>query len=91
MGYEALTGRLPDQVALHFLDSGLVGKVDVDPKRLAKARERMATAAAGIRAWVTAVGPARIEKSREVMLAKFGLAAMPLNRSLLANVSIAAA
>jgi DNA helicase-2/ATP-dependent DNA helicase PcrA len=50
MGYEALTGRLPDQVALHFLDSGLVGKVDVDPKRLAKARERMATAAAGIRA-----------------------------------------
>jgi DNA helicase-2/ATP-dependent DNA helicase PcrA len=50
MGYEALTGRLPDQVALHFLDSGLVGKVDVDPRRLAKARERMATAAAGIRA-----------------------------------------
>ncbi len=50
MGYEALTGRLPDQVALHFLDSGLVGKVDVDPKRLAKARERIATAAAGIRA-----------------------------------------
>jgi DNA helicase-2/ATP-dependent DNA helicase PcrA len=50
MGYEALTGRLPDQLALHFLDSGLVGKVDVDPKRLAKARERIATAAAGIRA-----------------------------------------
>ena len=50
MGYEAMTGRLPDQVALHFLDSGLVGKVDVDPKRLAKARERIATAAAGIRA-----------------------------------------
>ncbi len=50
MGYEALTGRLPDQLALHFLDSGLVGRVDVDPKRLAKARERIATAAAGIRA-----------------------------------------
>jgi DNA helicase-2/ATP-dependent DNA helicase PcrA len=50
MGYEALTGRLPDQVALHFLDSGLVGKVDVDPKRLSKARDRIATAAAGIRA-----------------------------------------
>ncbi len=50
MGYEALTGRLPDQLALHFLDSGLVGKVDVDPKRLAKARERISTAAAGIRA-----------------------------------------
>ena len=50
MGYEAMTGRLPDQLALHFLDSGLVGRVDVDPKRLAKARERIATAAAGIRA-----------------------------------------
>jgi DNA helicase-2/ATP-dependent DNA helicase PcrA len=50
MAYEAMTGRLPDQVALHFLDSGLVGKVDVEPKRIAKARERMARAAAGIRA-----------------------------------------
>jgi DNA helicase-2/ATP-dependent DNA helicase PcrA len=50
MGYEAMTGRLPDQVALHFLDSGLVGKVDVDPKRVAKARARISEAAAGIRA-----------------------------------------
>jgi DNA helicase-2/ATP-dependent DNA helicase PcrA len=50
MGYEAMTGRLPDQLALHFLDSGLVGRVDVDPKRLAKARERIGRAAAGIRA-----------------------------------------
>jgi RecB family exonuclease len=50
MGYEAMTGRLPDQVALHFLDSGLVGRVDVDPRRIAKARGQIATAAAGIRA-----------------------------------------
>jgi DNA helicase-2/ATP-dependent DNA helicase PcrA len=50
MGYEAMTGRLPDAVALHFLDSGLVGRVDVDPKRLAKAREKIATAAEGMRA-----------------------------------------
>lgn len=50
MGYEAMTGRLPDAVALHFLDSGLVGKVPVDPKRLAKAREKIARAAVGIRA-----------------------------------------
>jgi DNA helicase-2/ATP-dependent DNA helicase PcrA len=50
MGYEAATGRLPDAVALHFLDTGVVGRVDVDPKRLAKARGRIATAAAGIRA-----------------------------------------
>jgi ATP-dependent DNA helicase UvrD/PcrA len=50
MGYEAMTGRLPDALALHFLESGLVGKVEVDPKRLAKARQKIATAAAGIRA-----------------------------------------
>ena len=40
MGYEALTGRLPDAVQLHFLDSGLVGRAEVDPKRLEKAREQ---------------------------------------------------
>ena len=50
MGYEAATGRLPDEVALHFLDTGVTGRVAVDPKRLAKARERIGTAAAGIRA-----------------------------------------
>ncbi len=50
MGYEAMTGRLPDAVALHFLESGLVGTVPVDPKRLAKAREKIARAARGIRA-----------------------------------------
>jgi DNA helicase II / ATP-dependent DNA helicase PcrA len=50
MGYEAMTGRLPDAIALHFLESGLVGKVEVDPKRLAKAREKIAAAAAGMRA-----------------------------------------
>ncbi|HSL75550.1 MAG TPA: ATP-dependent DNA helicase [Candidatus Limnocylindrales bacterium] len=50
MGYEAMTGRLPDQVALHFLDSGLVGRVDVDLKRVAKARARISEVASGIRA-----------------------------------------
>jgi DNA helicase-2/ATP-dependent DNA helicase PcrA len=50
MGYEALTGQLPDAIALHFLESGLVGKVPVDPKRLERARGRIRTAAAGIRA-----------------------------------------
>ncbi|MEJ7748711.1 MAG: ATP-dependent DNA helicase [Candidatus Limnocylindrales bacterium] len=50
MGYESMTGRLPDALAMHFLDSGLVGKVEVDPKRLVKARAKIATAAAGIRA-----------------------------------------
>jgi DNA helicase-2/ATP-dependent DNA helicase PcrA len=50
MGYEALTGRLPDAVQLHFLESGLVGRADVDPKRLEKARVQIARAAAGMRA-----------------------------------------
>jgi DNA helicase II / ATP-dependent DNA helicase PcrA len=50
MAYEALTGRLPDAVQLHFLESGLIGRVEVDPKRLAKARKQIAQAAAGIRA-----------------------------------------
>ena len=49
MGYEAMTGRLPDQAALHFLDSGLVGRVDVDPKRVAKARSKISEVASGIR------------------------------------------
>jgi DNA helicase-2/ATP-dependent DNA helicase PcrA len=50
MAYEAQTGRLPDAVQLHFLESGLVGRADVDPARLLKARERIRRAAAGIRA-----------------------------------------
>ena len=50
MGYEAMTGRLPDAVALHFLESGLVGMAPVDAKRIDKARESIRTAAAGIRA-----------------------------------------
>jgi CRISPR/Cas system-associated exonuclease Cas4 (RecB family) len=50
MGYEAMTGRLPNDVALHFLETGLVGRVRVDRKRIDKARDAIRTAAAGIRA-----------------------------------------
>jgi len=50
MGFEAMTGRLPDAVALHFLESGLIGRVPVDPSRLAKARSKIVRAAAGMRA-----------------------------------------
>jgi DNA helicase-2/ATP-dependent DNA helicase PcrA len=50
MGYEALTGRLPDAVQLHFLESGLVGRAEIDPKRLDKARTTIARAASGMRA-----------------------------------------
>jgi DNA helicase-2/ATP-dependent DNA helicase PcrA len=50
MAYEAMTGRLPDAVQLHFLESGLIGRAEVEPKRLVAARARIGTAAAGIRA-----------------------------------------
>jgi DNA helicase-2/ATP-dependent DNA helicase PcrA len=50
MAYEAMTGRLPDAIQLHFLDSGLVGRAPVDAARLDRARGKIATAAAGIRA-----------------------------------------
>jgi DNA helicase-2/ATP-dependent DNA helicase PcrA len=50
MGYEAMTGRLPDAVQLHFLDSGLVGRAEVEPKRLEKAKTQIAKAAEGMRA-----------------------------------------
>ncbi len=50
MGWQAQTGHLPDAVALHFLESGVTGTARVDEKRLAGARQVIATAAAGIRA-----------------------------------------
>jgi DNA helicase-2/ATP-dependent DNA helicase PcrA len=50
MAYESISGRLPDAVQLHFLDTGVTGRVEVDPKRLAKGREKIAQAAAGIKA-----------------------------------------
>jgi len=49
MGYQAMTGRLPDALQLYFLESGLVGRSEADPRRLAKARARIAQAADGIR------------------------------------------
>ena len=42
MGYEALTGRLPDAVQLHFLETGVIGRATVDDRRLARGRERIA-------------------------------------------------
>jgi DNA helicase-2/ATP-dependent DNA helicase PcrA len=50
MGYQALTGRLPDAVQLSFLESGLVGRAEVDDRRIAKAQTQIADAATGIRA-----------------------------------------
>lgn len=50
MAYEAMTGRLPDEVALSFLTTGLVGRSPVDRKRIDRARQAVRDAAAGIRA-----------------------------------------
>jgi len=50
MAYQAESGRLPDAVALWFLESGLVGRVEVEEKRLEKARASIRQAASGIRA-----------------------------------------
>jgi DNA helicase II / ATP-dependent DNA helicase PcrA len=50
MAFQAESGRLPDALQLWFLESGLVGRVEVDEKKLDKARASIRQAAAGIRA-----------------------------------------
>jgi DNA helicase-2/ATP-dependent DNA helicase PcrA len=57
MGWQAQTGRLPDAVALYFLESGLVGTSIVDDARLGAARDSIQRAAAGIRAGVYEATP----------------------------------
>lgn len=49
LAHEAETGRLPVAVQLHFLESGLVGRAVPDARRLHKASDSIAAAAAGIR------------------------------------------
>ena len=49
LAHQAETGALPAAVQLHFLESGLVGRAVPDPARLAKARQRIASASDGIR------------------------------------------
>jgi RecB family exonuclease len=49
MAWQAQTGRLPDAVALQFLESGLVGLADVDGERVARGVADIRAAAAGIR------------------------------------------
>jgi DNA helicase-2/ATP-dependent DNA helicase PcrA len=49
LAYEAQHGRLPDEVALHFLESGIVGRVAPTAKRLEKAAEQVAQVGEGIR------------------------------------------
>jgi DNA helicase-2/ATP-dependent DNA helicase PcrA len=49
LAYEAQHGRVPDELSLHFLESGLVGRSEVTEKRLERAQEKIATASDGIR------------------------------------------
>src|SRR6266540_2876119 len=57
LAYQAQTGRLPDAVQLWFLESGLVGRAEIDDRRLARARARISRAAKGIRAGDFAARP----------------------------------
>jgi DNA helicase-2/ATP-dependent DNA helicase PcrA len=50
MAHEAGSARLPKEMRLHFIESGLVGATRPDSDRLARARQKIAAAAAGIRA-----------------------------------------
>lgn len=50
LAHEAEHGALPDELALHFLESGMVGRSEPTEKRLEKAQEQIGHAAAGIRA-----------------------------------------
>jgi DNA helicase-2/ATP-dependent DNA helicase PcrA len=49
LAHEAQHGSLPDELALHFLESGIVGRTEPSEKRLTKAHEQVAQAAEGIR------------------------------------------
>jgi len=49
LAYEAQHGKLPDELSLHFLDSGLVGRSEATEKRLERAQEKIGAAAEGIR------------------------------------------
>jgi DNA helicase II / ATP-dependent DNA helicase PcrA len=50
LAHEAETGSVPDELALHFLESGIVGRATPSEKRLEKAQEHIGVAASGIRA-----------------------------------------
>ena len=50
LAWEAQHGRLPDELALHFLESGLVGRSEPTERRLERAQEKVTLAAEGIRA-----------------------------------------
>ena len=57
LAYESQHGQLPDELALHFLESGMVGRSVPASKRLAKAAEQVAAVSDGVRAGDFAPNP----------------------------------
>ncbi len=58
LAHEAESGSLPDELALHFLETGVVGRSAPTEKRLAAAQEKLTAVAEGIRASRFAAAPA---------------------------------
>jgi DNA helicase II / ATP-dependent DNA helicase PcrA len=50
LAHEAQHGTLPDELALHFLESGIVGRAEPSERRLEKAQEKLTLVAEGVRA-----------------------------------------
>jgi DNA helicase II / ATP-dependent DNA helicase PcrA len=50
LAHEAQQGSLPDELALHFLETGLVGRAEPTERRMEKAQEKLALVAEGMRA-----------------------------------------
>jgi DNA helicase-2/ATP-dependent DNA helicase PcrA len=57
LAHEAQHGTLPDELALHFLESGIVGRVAPTAGRLRKAAEQVAQVGEGIRAGEFSAAP----------------------------------
>jgi DNA helicase-2/ATP-dependent DNA helicase PcrA len=57
LAYESQHGRLPDELALHFLESGIVGRSAPSAKRLERAAEQVTAVSEGIRAGEFAANP----------------------------------
>ncbi len=49
LAYESQNGKLPDELALHFLESGIVGRVEPTSRRLERASDQITAVGEGIR------------------------------------------
>jgi DNA helicase II / ATP-dependent DNA helicase PcrA len=60
LAYQAQHGTPPDELALHLLESGIVGRTEATPKRLERDQERVLQAAEGIRARAFTAAPSAL-------------------------------